>query len=428
MRGFLQYLLIAIVFLQVLHLGSCGLDQDINKEKTVSAASTELVLFREGACKNNISMVSEADSELKDQIEQFFWSVTNFSFHYNKAHFPYLSAPGDLEVGTVFSSNPLKPLRLSKSLLLEELKALQREWFDKIGSKNHETAIGANEISSSVLVKIENLSDFERLHKKIHALRKKLSRLSALSCSMDQLTSREKFDVRPLFKLREQLEKGFDISDMTLQTPLIDLCSEYNTESLCSLELLMSRRKKSIDHYFENYESKYELRLASFFERRGDKKWSCFKSDEKIVVRIPFIANDLLKIKLHGTYSVLTDFVAEKWSNEKVEILLEEAREGEDALEISWTDGGLSFVKSDEPNRIYLSKHLNFSQLTITFAHELGHVLGFPDCYHEFYDKQQKEIIYYSLDPTGKNLMCTLSHKASIPDSYLDKLIQEVCL
>jgi len=37
--------------------------------------------------------------------------------------------------------------------------------------------------------------------------------------------------------------------------------------------------------------------------------------------------------------------------------------------------------------------------------HEFGHVLGLPDCYHEFYDVETKSYINYQLDST--NIMCS---------------------
>lgn len=47
--------------------------------------------------------------------------------------------------------------------------------------------------------------------------------------------------------------------------------------------------------------------------------------------------------------------------------------------------------------------------LEITVAHEFGHILGFPDCYSEFYEEETKSIIYYELD--DKNIMCSKSAK-----------------
>ncbi len=40
-----------------------------------------------------------------------------------------------------------------------------------------------------------------------------------------------------------------------------------------------------------------------------------------------------------------------------------------------------------------------------TIRHEFGHVLGFPDCYIEFYEQASGEIINYQIDTS--NLMCS---------------------
>ena len=40
-----------------------------------------------------------------------------------------------------------------------------------------------------------------------------------------------------------------------------------------------------------------------------------------------------------------------------------------------------------------------------TIRHEFGHVIGFPDCYHEFYDEELKAFVNYQLDIT--DLMCS---------------------
>jgi hypothetical protein len=40
-----------------------------------------------------------------------------------------------------------------------------------------------------------------------------------------------------------------------------------------------------------------------------------------------------------------------------------------------------------------------------TIRHEFGHVLGLPDCYHEFYDTELRAYVNYQLDVT--DLMCS---------------------
>ncbi len=40
-----------------------------------------------------------------------------------------------------------------------------------------------------------------------------------------------------------------------------------------------------------------------------------------------------------------------------------------------------------------------------TIRHEFGHVLGLPDCYHEFYDVKLNAYVNYELD--SSDIMCS---------------------
>jgi hypothetical protein len=57
--------------------------------------------------------------------------------------------------------------------------------------------------------------------------------------------------------------------------------------------------------------------------------------------------------------------------------------------------------------------------------HEFGHVIGFPDCYIEFYDSAVGEIISYQIDTT--NLMCSRrghllpEHLTQLQRAYLNR-------
>ena len=53
-----------------------------------------------------------------------------------------------------------------------------------------------------------------------------------------------------------------------------------------------------------------------------------------------------------------------------------------------------------------------------TIRHEFGHVIGFPDCYIEFYDTKAKIIVAYQLDIT--NLMC--SRRGHLKQTHRDEL------
>lgn len=73
---------------------------------------------------------------------------------------------------------------------------------------------------------------------------------------------------------------------------------------------------------------------------------------------------------------------------------------------------GISYVTANKVPQIQLEESLikrktKFSKHVI--AHEYGHVLGFPDCYLEFYDPNEKAVIYYAL--SSEDIMCSANGK-----------------
>lgn len=85
------------------------------------------------------------------------------------------------------------------------------------------------------------------------------------------------------------------------------------------------------------------------------------------------------------------------------------------AVRVEWEQGALPHVNAIAGDTITMDsntpKWLEHTQTVM--RHEFGHVLGFPDCYTEFWDDSVESFVYYSLDPS--DAMCALS------GSYLDR-------
>jgi len=73
-----------------------------------------------------------------------------------------------------------------------------------------------------------------------------------------------------------------------------------------------------------------------------------------------------------------------------------------------------------ESNRIVMDENEPLTEYLSqwTIRHEFGHLLGFKDCYVEYYDAKLKAMVNYPLDPT--NLMC--SRRGHLQPQHVDVL------
>jgi hypothetical protein len=67
-------------------------------------------------------------------------------------------------------------------------------------------------------------------------------------------------------------------------------------------------------------------------------------------------------------------------------------------------------IDSNQPTTEYGSQWM--------IRHEFGHILGFVDCYSEFYEKERGVMVSYQLDTT--NLMC--SRQGALKQTHYDEL------
>lgn len=89
------------------------------------------------------------------------------------------------------------------------------------------------------------------------------------------------------------------------------------------------------------------------------------------------------------------------------------AARGENAVRgvvrIEWLAGALPHVNAVGGDVIVMDANVTRwqEQTQVTLTHEFGHVIGFPDCYVEFWEPANEQFVFYSLDPDDR--MCALS-------------------
>lgn len=235
---------------------------------------------------------------------------------------------------------------------------------------------------------------------------------------------RLKEDVRGFYNLSRDPNLAKDLASWstldsvrqtTLRNWLIGSC--YNAEDLstCKRELasaeksvadlksfasrVMTLSKKHWDHYFVMQWD------------RSDIDWSSKKPE---VFRIPFVDP-----KDSDVVDYLRTNIEEEWQWKNWNLRLEFQAGSELTMTHLRYEAGVT-PHVEVPNTIVMDKNQPRTEYDSrwTIRHEFGHILGFADCYIEFYDQAQEKMISYQLDIT--NLMC--SRRGEFKQTHFDEL------
>lgn len=226
-------------------------------------------------------------------------------------------------------------------------------------------------------------------------------RFGAKSCNLAYLKTNKSKDVREFFEASHAL----------VEVPQNNLKLKEHFSKICSKlgESCKDNWKEDPKRYLEEYRLKFLEPLFKIGTWGFKRHIKCEQIQGVTKISFPSKSKDLEVIKRF-------------WDEpELLEINFFSHNEG---IEIHEEDSNVSYVSHDSPNIIHLKKGLNKMLRSRIIAHEFGHVLGFEDCYIEFYN-DQKEIIYYEIDKS--NLMCSTNEMAKITTQQRKELIKRYC-
>lgn len=226
---------------------------------------------------------------------------------------------------------------------------------------------------------------------KIENLYAKATRWSVKQCNLQTLAQNKKYDVLRFFN--------------TSISPATD--DEVSEDSLSRIDLLKNILPASIyAYFFDLHRSKQSFsckkgKLTVKFVNSGDKVLQ-----QAVIRAINLYWNIKSKFKLQPVFVDRPSVGA---------IILERGDKKISSFQRISNGQAVLMVDNGHLQDDYLSGKI--------IAHELGHVLGFNDCYVEYYDKTSKEIVYYELD--YDNLMCATG--GLIPERYVKKVMDGYC-
>lgn len=182
-----------------------------------------------------------------------------------------------------------------------------------------------------------------------------------------------------------------------------------------------------LDEY-KRYESKNRLfGFYNTFSKYGKSMYDLFYTIKK--TRPEIYWNDD-KTKLFSPFQTPESADVTKWLKENVEdewkdalgfnLIIDYKKTTEDIPRIQFKEGTTANVNGIAGNLITMEAEypIESNDQKWTIRHEYGHVLGFEDCYLEFYDTSEKAMVYYEIDVD--NLMC--SRRGHLKPTHIEQL------
>ncbi len=229
---------------------------------------------------------------------------------------------------------------------------------------------------------------------------------------LSQLANRRYQDMRGYYFIEQEPNRDQTLDSVHNLPPekkeqitnwLIGVCLNSRLdETSCTTQVKASIRQKTAKAFYLQY------RPAS------QKIWNSFYSIPTLFPGIEWTVHqpDLAKVAfLDPPTQIMRDFLRVnledewKWENWKLKIDFGSSS----GVDVIWEPGITPHVPGLGSNQIYMDSNAPLTEWDVqwTIRHEFGHVLGFPDCYLEFYDASRGVIINYQFDTT--DLMCSRS-------------------
>lgn len=276
----------------------------------------------------------------------------------------------------------------------------------------------------------------------LYHLYQNANRFESLKCSLPQLKKNRGADLRPYFSLNEfclkklgtslcadEVEVQNDTEQRFLYEKTMSLCRSFKSDVSCQADWILSKKNDETHKVVKLYQERFQLeRYETLFKLRTNHlRFSCVK-EERTIMTIKVFQGDW---ELETLKNMLS-YVSKQWGNEffklEFEVVLVRSLPEEIVVEIVPTKSFNSFVVDDNPRIVHLSDKLDFATKQKVLAHEFGHVLGFPDCYIEFFDEKEKELVYYEQGKDDTNIMCSLKNGVHASDQYINQLRERSCI
>ncbi len=213
--------------------------------------------------------------------------------------------------------------------------------------------------------------------------------------------------------------KDFDQLDTdtkaSYQNWLAGLCHNSKIEiTICSNELSTAISQHTIANYYKKYLPQAKITYENFFKVkaiRQDLKWDSARKQ---------LTQDFIEPTIAKVANWLQTNIEQEWKALDFQLKLNFVPKNDFSPYVQFVAGVTPHVSGAHLESITMDPDYSLDDYSTqwTIRHEFGHVLGFPDCYLEFYDIPTESMTYYTIEPD--NLMCAWGGK--LQPSHIEQL------
>ena len=308
-----------------------------------------------------------------------------------------LTKPGDLPSHPINKPNAYSPLTIEN-----DFKALNTSIPESMRKIIFENAGFTDTLSISV-------KDYIAWAKKVDKLYQIAARWTSLAPYLSSYARNKVNDIRGYYFLMKDsdLEKklknwnslSIDVQNR-LRIYLVNLCENSSISTAqCDTNLNSAITQNDVTGHFAKYVAKSKAIYNRYFKIAGIRRELQWTSQNANLAVIPFRQTD----------PVIQNFLAVniedewKWMGWQLKLDFQSNA----PVHVEFKAGVVPHVNGLGGDTIVMDKNASLNEWDVqwTIRHEFGHVLGFPDCYVEFYDSAAQQMVNYQIDVS--DLMCS---------------------
>ncbi|MCX6118945.1 MAG: hypothetical protein NT027_15525, partial [Proteobacteria bacterium] len=295
----------------------------------------------------------------------------------------------------------------NESLILQDFA----KWKNGLPVEVSQVYFGVEDLPTTV--SIED-SKFVVIARAIDRLYQRSSRWLLQQPYLEYYKEESKSDLRGYYHLLQEKDLGAKLDNFDAQTDsdrerlrkhLLGQCfnSIVMSRESCAKELAKAETSKMVREFYGRFMVVSEMQYRDFFKipnYRSDVTWT---SANENLMSVPFT-----NPRVDNVLNWLRDNIEDEWKWDGWQLKLNFIDSSSpNTTHIEFVEGATPHVNGIAGSIITMDGNRNLYEYNSkwTIRHEYGHVLGFPDCYLEFFDESLNAMISYQLDIT--NLMCS---------------------